>query len=123
MKFLDWYQFKLLIEHISGISMDALHVIVGFLLFVLVARLMKSSVAKPLPWIALLVLELGNEAYDLKVELWPNLASQIGEGTKDIVVTMFLPTLVLLLARWAPDLFAPNSAKVALADNHMSDGT
>ena len=121
MSYLGWYQFKLFIEHASGISMDALHVIVGFALFLIVARLLKCSIAGPLPWLALLLLELGNEAYDLRIELWPNLASQIGEGVKDIMLTMVLPTMVALLARWMPALFAPNGLGVSLADDHMPD--
>ena len=119
MSFLGWYQFKLFIEHASGISMDALHVIVGFVIFFVSARLLKSSIASPLPWLALLLLELGNEAYDLKIELWPNLASQIGEAAKDIMLTLVLPTMVALLVRWMPALFASNGLGVSLADDHM----
>jgi len=89
MSFQGWYQFKLFIEHASGISMDALHVIVGFVIFFVSARLLKSSIASPLPWLALLLLELGNEAYDLKIELWPNLASQIGEAAKQADLDAF----------------------------------
>jgi len=122
MNFPGWYRLKLLIEHCSGISMDALHIIVGFSLFLLVARLLRSSVAKPTPWIAILFLELANEAYDLKVELWPSLADQLGEGLKDIMLTMILPTLVAMLARWAPGLFAPNREELERADNDMSGG-
>ena len=95
-----WYQVKLLIEHASGISMDALHILVGFILFLLAARLLKTSVASLLPWLVLLVLELINEAYDLHVERWPTFASQLGEGAKDILLTMALPTLLLVTARW-----------------------
>jgi hypothetical protein len=100
MSFLGWYQVKLFIEHASGISMDALHVLVGFILFLLAARLLKTGIASPLPWLALLMLELLNEAYDLKVELWPNLGSQLGEGAKDILLTMALPSLMLIAARF-----------------------
>jgi len=102
MSFLGWYQLKLFIEHASGISMDALHILVGFILFLLAARLLRSSVGSFRPWLALLLIELGNEAYDLHVELWPNLGSQLGEGAKDILLTMILPTLLLAIARWRP---------------------
>lgn len=102
--FVGWYQVKLFLEHVSGISMDALHILVGFLVFLLAAQLLKRSVESPLPWLALLILELGNEAYDLHVELWPDPGSQLGEGMKDIMLTMALPTLVLILARCRPAL-------------------
>jgi hypothetical protein len=106
MTFLSWYQLKLLVEHASGISMDALHVLIGFLLFLLVARMMRRAIDSPAPWVALLLIELANEAYDLHVELWPNLASQLGEGVKDILLTMALPTLLLIIARSRPDWLA-----------------
>jgi hypothetical protein len=97
-----WYEIKLFVEHASGISMDALHILVGFLLFIIAALILRRGIGSFLPWVALLMLELINEAYDLHVELWPDLVSQIGEGAKDIMLTMTLPTLVLLLARLKP---------------------
>ena len=110
MTILGWYQVKLFIEHASGISMDALHVLVGFFLFVIAARLLRTGVASPRPWLALLLLELFNEAYDLHVERWPNLASQLGEGAKDILLTMVLPTLIMVVARWRPHWLVGRSA-------------
>jgi len=106
MTFLGWYQVKLFLEHASRISMDAWHILVGFILFILAARILRRSVADPLPWLAVLVLEIGNEAYDLHVERWPNPGSQLGEGIKDILLTMALPTLLLVVARLSPSLLA-----------------
>lgn len=108
MTFLGWYQIKLFIEHASGISMDAWHILLGFVLFLLAAFFLKRSVAHPLPWVVVLLLELGNEAYDLHVELWPDPGSQLGEGFKDIVLTMALPSLVLVIARLRPGLLRAN---------------
>ena len=110
MSILGWYQVKLFIEHASGMSMDALHVVVGFILFLLAARLLKTGIASPLPWLALLVLELFNEGYDLRVELWPNLGTQLGEGAKDILLTMALPTLLLVTARFLPQWLTGQSS-------------
>ena len=45
MTFLGWYQFKLFIEHASGISLDALHIIIGFAIFLFAAHVFKRSVA------------------------------------------------------------------------------
>ena len=106
MSILGWYQIKLFLEHASGISMDALHILVGFAVFLIAALALRRSVAEPLPWLATLALEIGNEAYDLTVELWPDPGSQLGEGAKDIALTMALPTLLLLVARWRPNLLA-----------------
>lgn len=104
MNIISWYQFKSFLEHASGVSMDALHTLVGFVIFLLAALLLRRSIASPLPWLAVLLLEVGNEAYDLFVERWPDIGSQAGEAAKDIILTMALPTLVMLIARWRPVL-------------------
>jgi hypothetical protein len=104
MSFIAWYQFKLFITHASGISMDALHVLAGVLLFLLLAWALKRNLSHPLPWLAVLLLEIGNESYDLFVEIWPDPGSQLGEGFKDILLTMALPTLLLVTARFKPEL-------------------
>jgi len=102
---LGWYQFKLFAERASGISMDAWHILVGFAAFLLAALLLRSNVSRPLPWLVLLAFELLNEAYDFHVERWPDWGSQLGESTKDVMLTMALPTLVAAVARWRPELF------------------
>ncbi len=105
-----WYQAKTFAEHASGLSMDALHVIAGVVLQLALALLLRSSVARPLPLLTVLGLEIANEIYDLTVELWPSLAMQLGEGTKDIVLTMVLPVLLYVAARQRPALFGRSSA-------------
>ena len=105
----NWYQFKLFVERASGISMDAWHILVGFAAFLLTARLLKSDVSRPLPWLILLGFELLNEAHDFYVERWPDWGSQLGESVKDVVLTMALPTLVAAVARWRPSLLGANT--------------
>ena len=100
-----WYQAKLLIEHASGVSMDALHVLVGVLLQLMFAALFRIPVKSWRPWLFVLALLLLNEAGDLWVERWPEPAMQYGEGVKDVILTMMLPTLFTLLARYRPALF------------------
>jgi hypothetical protein len=121
MTFLGWYQVKLFVEHASGISMDALHILVGFAIFLLAAQLLKRTVAHPLPWIATLLLEIGNEIHDLTVELWPDLGSQLGEGAKDVLLTMALPTLLMLIARWHPMILDSDAAHARLANDQVTD--
>ena len=122
MSFAGWYQIKLFIEHASGISMDALHVIVGLMFFLLAARLLRRSVSSPLPWLAAMCLELGNEAYDLTVERWPDLGQQLGEGFKDILLTMTLPTLLLLVSRHRPSLLVENPYRNRSSNDDVADG-
>ena len=105
----DWYQLKLFAEHSTGVSMDALHVILGVVLQLLVALLFRSSLARPMPLLAVLALELVNEANDFRVEVWPDPGMQFGEAAKDIVLTMFLPTLIFLVASRRPKLLVQRS--------------
>jgi hypothetical protein len=100
-----WLHAKELAEHASGWPMDTLHVIGGVLLQLGLAALLRTSVADWRPWAIVLVLELGNEAYDFWIERWPSLTMQLGEGLRDVLGTMILPTLLLGLARRRPALF------------------
>lgn len=84
--------------------MDALHVIVGVALQVGAAALFRVSIASWRPWLAVLALELLNEGVDLYVERWPSPGMQVGEGFKDLLLTMVLPTLLMLSARTRPAL-------------------
>ena len=121
MTFNSWYQAKLFIEHATGVSMDALHIVVGLILFLLTARLLRKSVASWLPWLALLSLELGNEIYDLTVERWPDPGQQFGEGTKDILLTMALPTMLMLVSRWRPTLLVKHDFERPLANDDVAN--
>ena len=100
----DWYQVKLFLQHASGFSMDALHVVGGVILLLAIAFLLKSSVARPLPLLSLLGLQVLNEVSDFRVEIWPDPGMQIGESVKDVILTMFVPTLIFLVARYRPKL-------------------
>lgn len=111
MELISWYQFKLFVAHASGISMDAWHILVGVVVFLVLARLLDSNVTRPLPWLLLLAAELINEAYDIHVERWPDLGSQLGEGAKDILLTMTLPTLVAITGRRWPHLLAHRASR------------
>lgn len=100
-----WEAFKLFIERSSGITNDAVHILLGTFAFFVFAVLSRKPVSSFIPWVAVLFLELLNEWHDLRAEQWPSLAMQLGEGTKDIILTMAMPTLLLLLARYAPQIF------------------
>ena len=101
----DWYQVKLFFARASGFSMDSLHVIVGVVVQLAIALLFRTSVARPWPLLSVLALELINEASDFRVERWPQPGMQLGESVKDVVLTMALPTLIFLVARYRPKLF------------------
>ena len=99
---MDWYRFKLFVSHASTLDMDALHVLVGFFGLLLVARVFHRPVTDRRPWLAVLGLELLNEWSDFYVERWPDVVRQYAEAANDIVLTMLVPTVLLLVGRYRP---------------------
>lgn len=106
-----WYEAKTFIEHAIFFSSDALHVLVGMVAWVAIAMIWRRPLSNWRPWFALLVLLILNEAVDLWVERWPDLAMQYGESAKDLLLTMVLPTLVMILARSQPWLFSRSARR------------
>ena len=106
----DWYQLKLFVQHASGFSMDAMHVVAGVILHLAIAALLKSSLARPLPLLLVLAVEIVNEATDFRVEIWPDPGMQIGEAVKDVVLTVIIPTVIFLVARYRPKLLVQRSS-------------
>lgn len=102
---LEWSEFKDFGERASGVSHDALHVIAGVLAQLALVALFRTSLARLWPWGLVLLAELVNEWNDYRVERWSEVGLQWGEMTKDLGLTMLLPTVLLLAARWRPALF------------------
>jgi hypothetical protein len=101
-----WFELKELVRHSTGWPMDTLHVLGGVILQLAVAALLRTSLASRWPWLIVFALELANEAYDLWLERWPSLGMQLGEGLRDLVATMLLPTLLWWVARRRPKLLS-----------------
>ena len=101
----SWHQGKLFIEHAVRIDHDALHIIVGIPVWLVVALLARRPITSWRPWLWLLAFILWNETVDLWMEHWPDPGMQYGEGAKDVALTMLLPTVLMLAARARPDLF------------------
>lgn len=102
-----WFDFKRFIEHASAISNDAVHVLVGGFGALFIALVMRRSVADWLPWLLVSAGTFANEAGDLLGEQWPNAAIQYGESAKDVVLTLAVPTALLLAARFCPRILSP----------------
>lgn len=100
----QWFELKTFAEYNIVFSNDVLHVWAGVLLQLGIARLKNLSISKWSPWFAVLALEIANELSDFLFERWPDLAMQAGEGAKDVILTMFLPTVLLIVARRVPGL-------------------
>ncbi len=103
--FSSWQEVKLFVEHSLGFNSDSLHVIVGALLFLGIALLMRKPVSTPPAWLVLLGLTVLNELVDLWVDQWPSPGQQFGEGMKDLLLTMLVPTVLMITARWVPRLY------------------
>lgn len=102
----SWHQGKLFIEHAVMVSHDSLHVIVGVFLWLVLGLLLRRPLSSWFPWMWLLAFILWNETVDLWIEQWPDPGQQYGEGAKDVLLTMFLPTMLMFAVRLRPELFA-----------------
>ena len=103
---MSWYETKMFIEHASIVTSDALHVIVGVLIWIVIAMLLRRPLTDWLPLLLLAVLLIFNETVDLWVERWPDAAMQYGESAKDVLLTLTLPLVLMVLARTRPRLFS-----------------
>ena len=101
----SWHQGKLFVEHAIAIQHDALHIIFGVVVWVAIATIMRRPLSSRWPWLWLLAIIAWNETVDLWTEQWPDPGQQYGEGAKDLLLTMLLPTLLGVLVNVAPGLF------------------
>ena len=100
-----WHEGKLYVEQSVAVSNDALHVLVGVVVWLGLAVVLRRPLSSWLPWAGVAVLLLWNEVVDLFVEQWPDAAQQYGEGAKDLLLTLLVPTLIMLAVRYRPQLF------------------
>jgi hypothetical protein len=106
---MDWHSFKDWLETASGLDMDALHIHAGILCQLIASLILRRSLRSPVPWLVVLGAVIVNEYYDLTYEYWPNRADQWAESVKDGWNTLLLPTALMLLARFLPNLLTGRS--------------
>lgn len=104
---ISWEETKRFFEQSIAFSRDALHVIAGVVFLLGSAALLRKPVSNIRSWLVVFALALVNEFLDLWIQRWPNPGIQYGESAKDIILTMALPTLLMLSARFAPRLYRP----------------
>jgi hypothetical protein len=100
-----WKDSKELVEHSISFSPDSLHVLTGVVILLGTARILRRSIGAWAPWLVVLFLACVIEVIDIAIDQWPQRGMQYGESVRDIVLTMFLPTLLLFAARAMPQLF------------------
>ena len=102
---MDWQHIKDVIALWTGLERDALHIYAALLVQLGSALILRRNLGHWGPWACVLALAVGNEMLDMYgdglVEQW-----EIDAGLHDLWNTMLLPTLLLLLARFAPRLVA-----------------
>lgn len=102
---MDWEHVKATISLWTDLERDALHIYAALLVQIGAALLFRRSLASPLPLLAVLAAELLNEVLDTYrdhvAEAWERAAA-----LHDIWNTMLFPTVLVLLVRFAPRLFA-----------------
>ena len=91
---------KTQLSEFLGITKDALHIHIGLAIFLGAALVFRRSLASWIPWLALLAFELSNEAMDVFYLDEGGIGFDLGDSPKDIVNTMFWPTVVFIVARW-----------------------
>ena len=103
---MDWMGFKALVAD-WAVAKDALHVYAAFVLQTAGAALLRRPLSSWGPWFVVLLAELANEGLDMllgeeaEIQMW-----QLMGARHDLLNTMILPTALLLLCRYAPQLFA-----------------
>ena len=107
----SWHQAKLFIEHSLAISHDSLHMLAGVLLWIVLGLLLRRPLTSTRPWLWLVAVIFWNEVVDLWIERWPDPGQQYGEGAKDLILTLAVPTIIMLVARARPDLFRAGTVK------------
>lgn len=87
----------------TELDRDALHIYAAVLIQLVSAALFRRTLASPWPWLVVLAFALGNEWLDVYrdnlLEEWEKAAA-----LHDLWNTMLLPTLLLLVVRFAPRL-------------------
>lgn len=88
------------LSEVLGITKDALHIHIGLAIFLGVAFIFRRPLTSWIPWLALLAFELVNELMDIFHLHNGAIGFEIGDSVKDVLNTMFWPTIVLFAARW-----------------------
>jgi len=101
----SWEQWKLFLERSVSFSSDSIHVYGGVLIQLVSAGILKKQISSWFPWLVVLLGICMNEFIDLWIEQWPDPGMQYGESAKDLLLSMALPTILMLSARFWPQLY------------------
>ena len=105
---MSFAEFKILIEHYTGLERDALHIHAAILLYIIAMAVFRQSRRSRFPWLVVLAAELLNEAHDLSINWFDDPAWALAGSFKDLWNTMLWPTVLLLVGRYTRWFQKPN---------------
>jgi hypothetical protein len=109
----QWFEVKSALALWSGLDRDSLHIYAAVLIQLGTALLLRHSLASPWPWLAVFAVVLANEAVDLSQFAWDAVIPKLfwDAVILDIWNSMLLPSLLFLLARFAPKLLTARAPR------------
>lgn len=110
---MNWIQFKDYLVQITDLHEDALHIYAAVLVQLTAAVVLRRSLASIIPWLTVFAVLVVNEWLDLTEPGKPFEEWQVLGGLQDLWNTMAVPTILLLLARFAPSLMTNRSRSAA----------
>ena len=108
---MSWLEFKDYLSEITDLHQDALHIYAAVLVQLATAVVLRRSLASFIPWLAVLAVLVVNEVLDLTEPGRPIEEWQVLGGLQDVWNTMAVPTILLLIARFAPSLLTGRKGK------------
>jgi hypothetical protein len=93
------------IEQSIPFDADWLHLAIGPVIFVAAAIVLPKKGSVWHPWLAVVALAVLNELVDLTMDQSPNRTSAYVESATDFLLTIAIPTLLLIFARHFPTLY------------------
>ena len=105
----EWRSWKLATSGELHLSNDALHVLAGLTLFVLVCLVFRWRPSDWRPWTIVFMAECFNEAMDMIGMLEDDGVIYVLACVKDLVTTMLPPTILSIVARHSAIFGAPKA--------------
>lgn len=87
------------VRYSTGLPDPALHALIGLAAYLLAAALFRRSFRSLAPWLVALGLQMVNETADMVRDISVYGDIDVRGTLYDTVITMFLPTLILIIAR------------------------
>ena len=93
----SWRKAKDVVEHSLAVDNLTIHVVAGFLLFAVIALLLRGQRNWLPAWLTVCAIAIWNEVVDITTERWPHINEQFAEAGVDLTATLIFPTLLAIL--------------------------